>query len=147
MTEKESWMNKLMGAILGNQDKKFQEILIDREVIQEIVQIARQAHPFEFVALLEGKIRNEVLKVDGLVFLPGETSNQGAVMKTFMMPMTTGTVGSVHSHPIPDATPSTADLHFFAKNGLFHLIIAEPYTEESITAYDTFGEIIDYRVF
>ena len=119
---------------------------MDREVVEEIIQIARESHPFEFAALLEGKVKEGVLKVDGLVFLPGETSNQGAVMKTFMMPLTTGTVGSVHSHPIPSAEPSTPDLQFFAKNGLFHLIIAYPYTEDSILAYDTFGEIISYRL-
>jgi proteasome lid subunit RPN8/RPN11 len=146
MKKKETWMDRLIGLFLGNQDKRFQEILMDREVVEEIIQIARESHPFEFAALLEGKVKEGVLKVDGLVFLPGETSNQGAVMKTFMMPLTTGTVGSVHSHPIPSGEPSTADLQFFAKNGLFHLIIAYPYTEDSILAYDTFGEIISYRL-
>lgn len=146
MKKKETWMDRLIGLFLGNQDKRFQEILMDREVVEDIIQIARESHPFEFAALLEGKVKEGVLKVDGLVFLPGETSNQGAVMKTFMMPLTTGTVGSVHSHPIPSGEPSTADLQFFAKNGLFHLIIAYPYTEDSILAYDTFGEIISYRL-
>lgn len=146
MKKKETWMDRLIGLFLGNQDKKFQEILMDREVVEEIIQIARESHPFEFAALLEGKVKKGVLKVNGLVFLPGETSNQGAVMKTFMMPLTTGTVGSVHSHPIPSGEPSTADLQFFAKNGLFHLIIAYPYTEDSILAYDTFGEIISYKL-
>jgi len=146
MKKKETWMDRLIGLFLGNQDKKFREILMDREVVEEIIQIARESHPFEFAALLEGKVKEGVLKVDGLVFLPGETSNQGAVMKTFMMPLTTGTVGSVHSHPIPSGEPSTADLQFFAKNGLFHLIIAYPYTEDSMLAYDTFGEIISYRL-
>jgi len=146
MKKKETWMDRLIGLFLGNQDKKFQEILMDREVVEEIIQIARESHPFEFAALLEGKVKEGVLKVNGLVFLPGETSNQGAVMKTFMMPLTTGTVGSVHSHPIPSGEPSTADLQFFAKNGLFHLIIAYPYTEDSILAYDTFGEITSYKL-
>jgi proteasome lid subunit RPN8/RPN11 len=146
MKKKETWMDRLIGLFLGNNDKRFREILMEREVVEEIVQIARESHPFEFAALLEGKVKEGVLKVDGLVFLPGETSNQGAVMKTFMMPLTTGTVGSVHSHPIPSGEPSTADLQFFAKNGLFHLIIAYPYTEDSILAYDTFGEIISYRL-
>ncbi len=146
MKKKETWMDRLIGLFLGNQDKNFQEILMDREVVEEIIQIARESHPFEFAALLEGKVKKGVLKVNGLVFLPGETSNQGAVMKTFMMPLTTGTVGSVHSHPIPSGEPSTADLQFFAKNGLFHLIIAYPYTEDSILAYDTFGEIISYKL-
>ena len=146
MNKKNGWINKLMGILLGNQDKKFHEIIIEREVIEEIIQIARESHPLEFMAMLEGKISDEILRIDGLVFLPGETSNQGAVMNLFMVPMTTGTVGSVHSHPIPSATPSSEDLHFFAKNGLFHLIIAEPYTEESIVGYNTFGNLIDYKV-
>lgn len=146
MTEKKGWMDSLMGFFLGNNNKDFQEIIMEREVAEEIIQIAKQSHPLEFMALLEGKISEGILRIDGLVFLPGETSNQGAVIKTFMMPMTTGTVGSVHSHPIPSATPSTTDLHSFAKNGLFHLIIAEPYTAESMVGYDSFGEIIDYRI-
>ena len=146
MKKKENWMDRLIGSFLGNHDKKFQEILIDREVLGDIIQIARESHPFEFAALLEGKVKNGVLKVDGLVFLPGETSHQGAVMKTFMMPLTTGTVGSVHSHPLPNGEPSTADLQFFAKNGLFHMIIAFPYADDTIHAYDTFGEITSYRL-
>lgn len=145
MNKKESWVDRLIGIFLGNQDKNFQEILIDREVVDEIIQIARESHPLEFMAMLEGKISKGVLKVDGLIFIPGETSNQGAVMKTFMMPLTTSTVGSVHSHPVPSAMPSTADLHFFAKNGVFHLIIAQPYIEESMVGYDAFGDIVDYR--
>jgi len=136
----------LIGIFLGNQDKKFHEITIEREVVEEIIQIARQSHPLEFMAMLEGKVSAGTLRINGLVFVPGDTSNHGAVMKLFMMPMTTGTVGSVHSHPIPSATPSSEDLHFFAKNGLFHLIIADPYIEESIVGYDTFGDVINYKI-
>jgi hypothetical protein len=49
-------MDRLIGLFLGNQDKNFQEILMDREVVEEIIQIARESHPFEFAALLEGKV-------------------------------------------------------------------------------------------
>jgi proteasome lid subunit RPN8/RPN11 len=146
MKEKRSFLDKMLGSFLGNNERSFQEIQIDREVVDEIIQIARESHPLEFVAMLEGKAHKGVLKIDGLIFLPGETSNQGAVMKTFMMPLSTGAVGSVHSHPIPNASPSTADLYFFAKNGLFHMIIAEPYTEDSIRAYDTFGQEVGFQV-
>lgn len=146
MTEKETWMDRIIGHVLGNKDKNFQEILIDREVVEEIIQIARKAHPFEFVAMLEGKIKDETLKIDGLVFSAGETSHQGAVINTFMIPLSTGTVGSVHSHPGPSASPSTADLQMFAKNGYFHLIIAEPYIEESMIGYNSFGEITRYKI-
>ncbi|HMK54786.1 MAG TPA: Mov34/MPN/PAD-1 family protein [Methanobacteriaceae archaeon] len=144
--KKPGLLDRLIGHILGNDTQKFLEVHIDGEVINEIVQIARESHPNEFVALLEGKIKENILKIDGLVFLPGETSNQGAVMKTFMKPLVTGTVGSVHSHPGYNASPSNADLYFFSKNGLFHLIIAEPYEEYSIRAYDTMGMEAEYRI-
>ncbi|MDP3066130.1 MAG: Mov34/MPN/PAD-1 family protein [Methanobacteriaceae archaeon] len=139
-------LDKLIGHLLGNNKQNFQEVQLDAALIDEIIQIARESHPNEFVALLEGKVKDKILKIDGLVFLPGETSNQGAVMKTFMKPMVTGTVGSVHSHPGYNASPSPADLYFFSKNGLFHLIIAEPYDEYSIRAYDTRGREAEYMI-
>jgi proteasome lid subunit RPN8/RPN11 len=138
-------VDKLIGYLLGTDKQNFQEVHIDAELIDEIIKIARESHPKEFVALLDGKIKENVLKIQGLVFLPGETSNQGAVMQTFMKPMRTGTVGSVHSHPSYNAIPSNADLYFFSKNGFFHLIIAEPYDEHSIRAYDTMGAEIGYK--
>jgi proteasome lid subunit RPN8/RPN11 len=146
MTGKKTWMDKIIGQILGNKDKNFHEIIIDREIVEEIIHIARKAHPFEFVAMLDGKIKDKTLKIDGLVFSSGETSNQGAVINTFMIPLSTGTVGSVHSHPGPSAAPSTADLQMFAKNGYFHLIIAEPYIKESMIGYNSFGEITHYKI-
>jgi proteasome lid subunit RPN8/RPN11 len=67
-------------------------------------------------------------------------------MKIFMKPMVTGTIGSVHSHPGNSALPSNADYQFFSKNGLVHFIIAEPYTEDSMVAYDIVGQPIEYRI-
>lgn len=145
MKEKKGWFEKLAGKFLGS-NKRFHEVHINHEVLEDIMNIARESHPHEFVALLEGKIKDEVLTIDGLVFLPAEASNEGAVMQIFMRPLLTTTVGSVHSHPTPNASPSPADLHFFAKNGLFHIIIGFPYEEYSIGAYNGFGEPADYQV-
>ncbi|WJI09846.1 hypothetical protein FGU46_06945 [Methanobacterium sp. CWC-01] len=139
-------LDKFIGYLLGNDKRDFQEVHIDAGIIDEIISIARESHPNEFAALLEGKIKVNTLKIQGLVFLPGETSNQGAVMQTFMKPLITGTIGSVHSHPGYNASPSKADLYFFSKNGLFHLIIAEPYDEHSIRAYDSMGAEIRFKI-
>jgi proteasome lid subunit RPN8/RPN11 len=139
-------LDKLISHLLGNNKQEFLEVHIDAALIEEIINIARESHPNEFIALLEGKIEKEALKIKGLVFLPGETSNEGAVMQTFMKPLSTGTVGSVHSHPGYNASPSNADLYFFSKNGLFHLIIAEPYDRYSIRAYNTMGSEIGYKI-
>ncbi len=141
-----SLFQRLMSYILGTNKKIFQEVHIDQEVVDEMLNISRKAYPNEFAALLQGKVQDEVLHIDGLLFLPGETSDKGAVMNIFMMPLIDEGVGSVHSHPGYNGNPSGADLHFFSKNGLFHLIIALPYDESSIYAYNSFGDRIDFRV-
>ena len=144
--KKNSRIDNFLSHVLGADKKKFEEVQIEREVIDEIINIARKSYPQEFVALLQGKISNNILKIDGLIFVPGSTSEEGAVMQLFMMPLTSDAVGSVHSHPGYNAGPSQADLQFFAKKGFFHMIIAEPYTEESILAYDSFGNLADYTL-
>lgn len=131
--------------ILGN-DKSFKEVHIDYRVIDEIVKIANNADPKEYVALLSGNIEKNILKIKGLIFLPFKASGTSAVMEIFMMPMTTKAVGSVHSHPGPSAKPSQADLRFFGKNGYFHMIICRPYSESTIQAYDTFGNPMSFLV-
>lgn len=143
---KQSLFQRLMNYLLGTNKKIFQEVYIDREVVEEILQIARESYPNEFVSMLQGKIKDGVLHIDGLLFLPGETSDKGAVMNVFMMPLVDEGIGSVHSHPGHNGNPSGADLQFFSKHGLFHMIVAQPYTEDSIFAYNSYGERIDFRV-
>jgi len=139
-------LNDILGKILGTSKQEIKEVQIERELIEYIMNIAKESYPNEFMALLEGKIEGHVLKVTGLIFLPVETSNEGAVMQVFMQPITTNSVGSVHSHPGYSADPSDADLHFFSKKGIFHMIIAEPYSIESIIAYDSFGNAVDFKI-
>ena len=137
--------NNALTKILGN-DKSIDEVHVDYRVIDEIVKIATNADPNEYVALLSGDIEEKILKIKGLIFLPFKASSSSAVMEVFMMPMTTKSVGSVHSHPGPSANPSKADITFFGKNGYFHMIICRPYSESTIKAYDPFGNPISYKV-
>ncbi|HNR26466.1 MAG TPA: Mov34/MPN/PAD-1 family protein [Methanobacteriaceae archaeon] len=139
-------LDKLIGYLLGNEKRNFREVHIDASIVEEIICIARESHPKEFAALLEGKITDEILTIQGLIFLPGKSSSQGAVMQTFMKPLITGTVGSVHSHPTYNPHPSNADLYVFSKNGIVHLIIAKPYDEYSLRAYDNRGIEISYKI-
>ena len=138
--------NKFLAKILGNDKLTFSESQVPYEIIEEILILAEQSYPNEFVALFEGEIDEEVLKIKKLVFLPGETSNQGATLNTLMLPPNMKIIGSVHSHPGPNNHPSTADLHFFSKMGLIHMIIAEPYNIEDIATYNSFGERIRCEV-
>ena len=139
-------LNNILGKILGTSKEEIEEIQVEKELIDEITSIARESYPNEFMALLEGQIKGNVLKITGLIFLPIETSNEGAVMQVFMQPLTTNSVGSVHSHPSYSASPSDADLQFFSKKGIFHMIIANPYNRENIIAYDSYGNIVDFNI-
>jgi proteasome lid subunit RPN8/RPN11 len=132
--------------MFGLEKKKFSEVHIDHELIEEIIDIAKESYPNEFSAMLQGKIKDNILKIDGLIFLPGAASESGAVMEIFMMPMLSDAVGSVHSHPGYSAQPSDADLQFFSKRGYFHIIIAQPYNEESIRTYDSYGDLVNYTI-
>lgn len=138
-------LSNIFGKIFGTSRAEIEEVQIDREIIEEIMNIAKESYPNEFMALLEGKVEGPVIRITGLLFLPVETSNEGAVMQVFMQPLTTNSVGSVHSHPGYSASPSDADLQFFSKKGLFHMIIAEPYTRDSIRAYDSWGNLVDFK--
>lgn len=144
--EKQGLFQRLMSYLLGTDKKIFHEVCIDQEMLDEILKIAQESHPNEFIAMLEGKVEEDVLHIHGLLFLPGETSDSGAVVNLFMMPLVDGGIGSVHSHPGYNGGPSDADLHFFSKNGLFHLIVAMPYNQDSVFAYNSFGERVDFKV-
>lgn len=143
---KQSLFKRLFSYLLGTDKKRYEEVYIDREVLDEILQISKESYPNEFAAMLEGKVEDGILHIDGLLFLPGDTSNQGAVLDVFMMPLINEGIGSVHSHPGPNCSPSGADLQFFSKNGLFHLIVAQPYEEFSICAYDSYGNPTNFSV-
>jgi proteasome lid subunit RPN8/RPN11 len=141
-----SKLDNFISYLLGNDKQKYDKVVIEQDVLEDIMEISRKSYPDEFVALLEGKIKNSVLHIEGLIFLPGETSSEGAVMKIFMLPPMSGSIGSVHSHPGYSNHPSNADYQFFAKTGLFHMIISLPYELDSIASYNSFGERIDFNI-
>ncbi|MDR2967847.1 MAG: Mov34/MPN/PAD-1 family protein [Methanobacteriaceae archaeon] len=137
---------KLFSKIFGISKYHFEEVHIDQEVIDSIIYYAKNADPFEFFALFDASIKNKILHIDNLFFLPGETSEEGAIIKTGMLPVMTSNWGSVHSHPGPTALPSGTDLATFAKTGLFHMIICRPYDENCILTYNRYGEFAKYKI-
>ncbi|MDO5852327.1 MAG: Mov34/MPN/PAD-1 family protein [Methanobacteriaceae archaeon] len=139
-------IDNVLSKVLGNDKVEYHKIKVDKKVINEIIKIARNADPNEYMALLSGKIEDEILKITGLIFLPFEASSTSAVMQVFMIPITSDAIGSIHSHPGPSAQASNADLTFFSKNGLFHMIICQPYNEFTIRAYDTFGKPVEFEI-
>ena len=135
-----------ISKLFKNNDEEFNEVRVDREVLDSVIFYAKQAYPNEFLAFFDGKIIDKILYITSLIFVPGETCETGAVVHTEMIPMNTKYWGSVHSHPGPSAMPSEADLKTFSKNGYFHMIVCLPYSLETFKSYDRYGEHIDYTI-
>ncbi|HIH69875.1 Mov34/MPN/PAD-1 family protein [Methermicoccus shengliensis] len=108
---------------------------IEEEALQFILEASRSTHPREFAGLLsarEGVITECIL-------LPGTISSEmSAVLQLYMLP-NIGYAGSVHSHPVPDTTPSEEDLALFSRTGSVHIIVGFPYTPDSWRCYDRAG--------
>ena len=135
-----------ISKILGNKDEEFREVRVDREVLESVIYYSKKSYPNEFLAFFDGEIKDKVLYITGLIFLPGERSKTSAVIHTEMIPMNTKYMGSVHSHPGPSARPSDADLMTFSRHGYFHMIVCLPYSFETFKSYDRYGEHMDYTL-
>ncbi len=135
------WLTKLFSLELP----QFSKITIQQSVIDNIIEIAKENSPKEFVALLEGKVRNNNLVVYGLVYQPFHASERSTLMR-MNLPTISHVVGSVHSHPSSNTRPSNADLTFFNKSGVVHLIIGYPYKKENIAGYDLYGNKAEFEV-
>ncbi|MDO5822990.1 Mov34/MPN/PAD-1 family protein [Methanobrevibacter sp.] len=135
-----------ISKILGNNDEEFNEVRVNRDVLESAIYYSKEAYPNEFLAFFDGQIKDKILYITGLIFVPGETCETGAVVHTEMVPINTKYWGSVHSHPGPSARPSEADLMTFSKNGYFHMIVCLPYSFETFKSYNRYGEPLDYTV-
>lgn len=119
---------------------------IARETLQFILEVCKSSAPLEFAGMLSarGDVITEVVVVPGT-----ESSDESAVMQLFMLP-NIHTIGSVHSHPSGNITPSGVDLELFSKKGFVHIIVGAPFDSRSWRCYDKEGipvklEVVDYE--
>ncbi|MBU1929889.1 Mov34/MPN/PAD-1 family protein [Candidatus Micrarchaeota archaeon] len=117
---------------------------IKKSVLESIVQAAQNTHPNEFIALLGGNLKKQI--VEEWVILPSIFGSHHASIRMDLLPYTACTVGSVHSHPGFTNKPSGADKHLFSKEGEIHLIICLPFSFQTIQAYSTKGTPLEFEV-
>jgi len=116
---------------------------IRRDVLHMVMESARANHPNEFGATL----RAEKGVVSELILVPGTLGgDKHAILPLGYLPVDSSIVGTVHSHPGPWAIPSDADKQLFNAFGHTHIIIAEPYNENTWIAYDQNAEEIELDV-
>jgi proteasome lid subunit RPN8/RPN11 len=110
---------------------------IKLELLKLLLELGRDSHPNEFVALL--------IERDGVIeelnMVPGTITGEDSASVFFdMMPLGTHLAGSAHSHPNGVLHPSDADVHFFPRAGRFHLIIGHPYRTGDWQCFGADGE-------
>lgn len=117
---------------------------IKRGTLEAIVLAARNTFPNEFLALLSSRKKNQV--IDEFVLLPAVYGKTYSSIRLDLLPYNAGTIGSVHSHPGPNARPSLGDLRAFRAMGEIHLIIAMPFSLENVKAFDKQGKPVMLEV-
>jgi len=110
---------------------------IQQDLLSLLLQMGRDAHPNEFVALLTE--RGGV--IDEVDLLPGTVAREDSASLLYdMMPLSTHVAGSCHSHPNGVLLPSNADIRFFPRTGRFHIIIGYPYAEQDWRCFSSDGQ-------
>ncbi|MFH1212437.1 MAG: Mov34/MPN/PAD-1 family protein [Candidatus Woesearchaeota archaeon] len=142
-----TWLTKKLLDLFEMNRFNYEVVVVKKDVLNEIISLARENASKEFMALLEGQVdkKTRTLVIKGLLYQSYHASKNSAFMK-LNLPVFSNVFGSVHSHPGARNTPSTADLQFFNKHGTFHMIIAAPYTLASIQAYNHLGKRAEFKI-
>jgi proteasome lid subunit RPN8/RPN11 len=121
-------------------------VLVDRDLFQAVLEGARRLYPRETVLLLRGEKKKSMVKISEVVVPPLATYGSGfANVPLHMLPMDFSIVGTVHSHPSGNLTPSNADLnHVF---GVVLMIVGFPFADErNVAVYSRDGEKLKLKM-
>ncbi len=129
----------------GLEEYVFHSVFVERQVIQTVIEFAKNAHPNEFSAYLQGKVTNKILYVKGIVYEHYHANESQAIISADL-PLLHEVVGTVHSHPSFNNLPSSMDKRGLFTMGLVNLIICRPYTFNRVAAYDTHGRPIEFTI-
>ena len=119
---------------------------IPSNILDAICAGAKELYPRESFLLLRGKKSKGIINVTDLVLAPFAAHEEGAVhFNPYMFSGDFSIVGTVHSHPSENNSPSDTDLNYFF--GRILMIVGYPYEGKScIAAYDSNGDKVSIEV-
>ena len=125
---------------------KYSIISISQELLQTVFDAAQRVYPRETIFLLRGEKKKDVITVTELLIPPLANYGRGfANIRLHMLPMDFSIVGTIHSHPSGNISPSHTDLNHFI--GPVLVITGFPFTDErNVAAYNRKGEKLVLRV-
>lgn len=125
---------------------KYSKVIISSDLLQTILEGAKHIYPRETILLLRGVKKHDVITVTELLVPPLAGYGQGfSHFPLYMMPMDFSIVGTAHSHPSGNITPSHTDLnHFF---GRVLMIVGFPFADEkNVVVYNRDGEKLTVEI-
>ena len=115
-------------------------VQLPQKLLNTIYAGAKQLYPRESFLMLRGKKHKGTIHIRDLVLAPFAVHGEGfANFNPYMLSGDFSLIGTVHSHPSGDITPSNVDLnHFF---GRILMIVGYPYQGKNcIAVYDSNGD-------
>ena len=121
-------------------------IHIPSNILDSIYAGAKELYPRESFLLLRGKKSKGVISITDLVLAPFAAHEEEAVhFNPYMFSGDFSLVGTVHSHPSGNISPSHVDLNYFF--GRVLLIVGPPYKGKGcIAAYDSNGDKVPIEI-
>ncbi len=112
-------------------------IHIPQDILDTIYSGAKQLYPRESFLLLRGKKGKGVIKITDLVLAPFAVHGEGNVhFNPYLFSGDYSLVGTVHSHPSGNISPSHVDMNYFF--GRILMIVGPPFIGKNcIAAYDS----------
>jgi proteasome lid subunit RPN8/RPN11 len=121
-------------------------VSMSRKLLDAIFEGAKRLYPKETFLLLRGVKSKGAIRVKDLVVPPLAVYGYGfANLPLHMLPMDFSIVGTVHSHPSGNISPSDVDLnHFF---GRILMIVGFPFADaQNVAVYDSKGERLPLEI-
>jgi proteasome lid subunit RPN8/RPN11 len=121
-------------------DAKALTIEIPQDILDTIYAGAKQLYPRESFLLLRGKSKKGIIKITDLVLAPFTAHGRGTVhFNPYMFSGDFSLVGTVHSHPSGNISPSDVDMNYFF--GRILMIVGTPFEGKNcIAAYNCRAE-------
>jgi proteasome lid subunit RPN8/RPN11 len=121
-------------------------VQIPIEILEAIYAGAKQLYPRESFLMLRGKKKKGIIRISDLILAPFAVHGEGyAHFNPYMLPGDFSLIGTVHSHPSGNISPSHVDLNYFF--GRILMIVGYPFEgEDCVAAYDSNGERIQLKI-
>lgn len=121
-------------------------MVVSRELLQDMLELARNAHPNETIFLLRGKREKHKFVLEEILIPPLAVGGPYySFFDPYVLPVDFSILGVGHSHPTGDLRLSVTDLN--KGYGLLTLVLAFPYRDErDVAVYDSDGRKLELLV-